>query len=109
MAFHMLASYLGLSFEYLSMLMEVLRVVDDSCQLPSFVSSHNDLLIDTTLLLWENVQPIFSKLHSHQYSVCRQFLTHEKGMQVHVQVPMDMSVNLLSSLFSSVSFYPLHT
>lgn len=88
--------YSGLSSEYLSMLIKALQVVNESCQLPSFVPSHNDLLIDITLLLWEEVKPIFNKLHSHQYSVCRQFLTHEKWMQVyiHVQVPTDISVDI---------------
>lgn len=57
-----------------------------ACDDPALLSSDFDLLLDSALLLWEVAQPAFSRVHSHEYTTCRQLLGSKMGKQVGVSV-----------------------
>ena len=76
----------GHSEELVESLQHLSRELHAACDDPALLSSDFDLLLDSALLLWEVAQPAFSRVHSHEYTSCRQLLSNKIGKQVGVSV-----------------------
>lgn len=76
----------GHSEELVESLQHLSRELHAACDDPALLSSDFDLLLDSALLLWEVAEPAFSRVHSHEYTSCRQLLSNKIGKQVGVSV-----------------------
>ena len=56
------------------------------CQDADLLTSEYDLFLDSALLLWKSIKPVFAKIHSHEVMTYRHLLQHGMGTRVSERI-----------------------